>query len=227
MPINEIPPQPEIPRWRKRVSRLNPRSWRSPPGKINLNIWLLTFNDVFNWGVHYVVTILIGLYLSQKLGYPAIEVVGIGAGLAYLTRGLVQIPLGLLGDRLNSLSDEILLLISGNMIMGLGVIAIVVVTEAWQYYLIQIFFGFGMTLNIVDWRKLFAKNLDVGREGLEYAVYDTSMSLAIASLSAIGGVIASLAPVYFDLVILVIGAIILVSNLWVIPLYRQQARARW
>jgi hypothetical protein len=186
---------------------------------INNTIWLLTINDIFTWGVYYIVSILTGVYIADKFAVNVTETIGIGAGVMYFVRAIVQIPIGVWGDKILGDKDEVWLLILGNFLMGMPVIMLTQATETWHYYVLQAIFGLGTALNIVDWRKLFAKNLDKGKEGFEYAVYDTVMSFAIALLSIMSGAIAGISPYYFDLVITTVGLLILSSNLWVFLIY--------
>jgi hypothetical protein len=106
--------------------------------------------------------------------------------------------------------------------MGLSVVLLTQINSEYHYYFLQFIFGLGASLNIVDWRKIFAKNLDKGREGLEYAIYDTAMSLSIAAMSILSGSIASISFDYFTLVIATLGILMIASNVWIIPLYMQQ-----
>lgn len=186
---------------------------------INNVIWLLTVNDVFTWGVYNVTLVLVGLYLAMKLDTNVTEIVGIGTAALFFSRGLLQVPIGILADRLRTQKDEIIFLMIGNLLMGLAVISYSLVTEPWHYYACQVVFGVGAAFNIVDWRKLFAQNLDKGSEGLEYSVYDTVMSFAIAVLAVMGGTVASISRTYFDMVMICVGLIMIVSNIWVILIY--------
>lgn len=191
---------------------------------MNTTIWLLTVNDVFTWGMVNVVTILIGLYLSGKLAADAAEVVGLGTGILFLTRALVQIPFGLLGDRTRSDLDEVIMLMIGNLLMGVPIILYTQVTAPWHYYSLQVILGIGAAMNIVNWRKLFAKNLDNGKEGLQYAFYDSTMSLSIAAIGICSGLIASMGMGSFDWVIGSVGSLICLSNFWIISLYTANKR---
>lgn len=191
---------------------------------MNTTIWLLTVNDVFTWGMVNVVTILIGLYLSRKLDVDATEVVGVGTGILFLTRALVQIPFGLLGDRTRSDLDEVIMLMSGNLLMGVPIILYTQVTTPWHYYCLQVILGIGAAMNIVNWRKLFAKHLDKGKEGFQYAFYDSTMSLSIAAIGICSGLVASMGMGSFDWVIGTVGALICLSNFWIISLYTANKR---
>lgn len=187
--------------------------------QINSTIWYLTVNDIFTWGLYFVVIVLMGLYLSTKFEANVAEIVGLGAGICYFTRALIQVPIGILGDQIRNERDELLFLMLGNFLMGLPVILITTIDSPGTFYFLQIIFGAGSALNIVDWRKLFAKNLDKGREGLEYAVYDTVISFATAILSILGGTIASINQQSFELVFTLIGLAMIASNIWVVLIY--------
>ncbi len=61
-----------------------------------------------------------------------------------------------------------------------------------HYFVLQFVFGLGTALDMTTWRKLFALNIQEGKEGREYARYETVMSALTGSLGIIGGTIASL-----------------------------------
>ncbi len=187
---------------------------------VNPVVVLLTFADIYTWGVYYIVVSLLGLYLANKLGHDPIEIVGIGVGIRFVVRAIVQIPVGIISDRIKEDIDEIILLMVGITLMALPIILLMFITSATQYYFLEVIFGIGAGLNIVDWRKLFAKNLDHDKEGWSYAIYDTVMSLSTAIFGFVGGFIANLGEDYFRLVILGVGILMLGSNFWVFLLYR-------
>jgi MFS family permease len=181
-------------------------------------------SDVFTWGVSYIVVILLALYLAQRLEADVTQVVSIGTGIAFFARALVQIPLGMLGDRIKSSQDEAVMLMLGNLLMGLPIIIFTQITSVWQFYVLQVIYGAGCGLNLVDWRKLFAKNLTDGQEGLEYAVYDTLISFSIGILTILGGTIASISESYFNYVIGGVGVAVISSNFWVAMIYLKQKK---
>ena len=186
---------------------------------INSRIWYLTLNDVFVWGFYFIATALVGIYLSERIDAPATEVVGIGAGIGYFMRGITQIPIGILGDKIKGRRDEVLFLVLGNLLMGTPIILYTQISAAPEYYLLQVVFGMGCAINLVNWRKLFAGSLDKGHEGMEYAAYGAIMGMSITVLSVLGGTIASISSYYFDLVIGGVGVVIILSNLWLVPLF--------
>ncbi len=180
--------------------------------KINFNsftfnrvVGLLTVSDVFTWGGFYVVNSLVGIYLAGKLGENVIEFVGIGSGIYFLTRGLLQIPIGMIADRIKRDRDDIFFLVAGCVLMGLPYIFYPQIEGPAIYFVFQFIFGLGTSMNLVNWRKLFARNIDPGKEGFQYGVYETVMSISTAVLTATGGLVAMLSPQLFDLVIVLSG----------------------
>ena len=184
--------------------------------KINKVVLLLTMSDVFSWGPLIIISSLSSIYLADRLGSDAIEFVGIGTGIYYITRALFQIPVGKLTDRLKKDKDEIAILVIGTLLMGLPYILYPSINHAYQYYILQFIFGLGVSLNVVNWRKLFALNIGKGMEGEEYALYDTILSISTAILSVILGLIANLGDTYFNIVMITSGIIMMSASIWVL-----------
>lgn len=186
---------------------------------INRVIWYLTLSDIFTWGLYFMVNSIVGIYLESKFGGRALEYIGVGTALYFLAKGGLQIPIGLFTDRIKRDKDDIVFLLLGNIFMGLPFFFYPVIESAAPYFILQFILGLGSAMNLVSWRKLFAANLDKGREGYNYAVYDTVMSVAGAIFALLAGYIASISQVYFDLVIVAIGGLMLSSGIWVILIY--------
>jgi len=182
---------------------------------LNLNkvIWLLTFSDIFSWGLYLAITSMVGIYLANRLGMNALEVVGVGVGIYYLARALASIPVGLITDKIERDRDDIIFLTIGNLLMGITFLFYPVILSPGVFYVLQIIFGIGAAMNLVTWRKLFARNLDEKKEGFTYALYDTIMSAAIAVFSLLAGVISNISQDYFDGVMMIIGLIIMLSSI--------------
>jgi MFS family permease len=180
----------------------------------NRVVIFLTLADVFTWGPLLIVTALAGIYLSDKLGRNTIEFVGIGTGISYITRAIFQLPVGKFTDSLKKDRDEIYILAIGAFLVGLSFSLYPLIKETWHYYVLQFLFGLGISLNVVNWRKLFAINVTKGMEGEEYAVYDTIVSTSTAILAVVSGLIANLGDQYFDIVMVGSGVIMMLASVW-------------
>lgn len=182
--------------------------------KFNKSVYLLTLSDIFTWGTHTVLVALIGIYLANKLGGNATQFVGIGTGIYYLTRATFQIPFGLLLDKIKHDKDEIIVLVLGSIIMGLPFLFYSLIQSQYLYYFLQFVFGFGVSMNLTSWRKLFSQSLDKGKVGLEYGIYGTLISFATAIFSITAGIVANINQIYFERVIFAIGLIMISGSLW-------------
>lgn len=192
--------------------------------EFNRVVMLLTLADVFTWGPLFIISALSSIYLAGKLGQDTIGFVGIGTGISYITRGVFQIPVGIFTDRLKKDRDEIIILVIGTILMGLPFLFYPLITAPWHYFLLQFVFGIGISLDVVNWRKLFATNVSKGMEGREYAIYDTILSTATAILAVILGIIANASDQYFDIVMIVAGIMMMLASLWVLLIFKVKHR---
>lgn len=196
--------------------------------KINKVIMLLTASDVFTWGLIFVVNAIAGLYLAIKLGENAVAFVGVGTGIFYIVKGLLQVPIGIYADKVKGDKDDILFLFFGNLLMGLPFMFYPTIQSEYTYYFLQMIGGVGAAMNLVNWRKLFASNLDKGKEGLEYGLYDAVISISIAIFGVVSGIVASLGENYFDFVMLAIGILMISSGIWALLIFAVKNRnSRW
>jgi MFS family permease len=187
--------------------------------KLNRIIWLLTLSDISSWGMYTAVSGLVGLYLSSILQKDAVEIVGIGVGIYYLSRCITQVPVGYVVDRIEGSKDDIIALILGCILMGIPFLLYPYIQHELAYYILQAIMGFGVALNLVNWRKLFATNLDKGKEGFTYGLYDTIFSAAIAVFSFVVGSVASISQAHFNFVMTAVGLFIVVGSIFPVLIF--------
>lgn len=183
--------------------------------KLNISkvIWFLTASDIMVWGTASIAAPLVAVYLTTKFGDATVQYIGVATAIYFLVRGLSQIPLGIITDRIKSDIDEITLLVVGSVIMGTPYLFLPLVSEPWHYFLIQAFIGLGASLNLNNWRKLFAKNLNKNKEGQTYGFYETIMSLSTALFGFVGGYISNINKVVFEAVIMSFGIMIIIGGI--------------
>ena len=186
---------------------------------LNNIIWFLTMSDVFTWGLYMVITSFIGIYLSTKFGENALEIVGIGVACFNFAKGFFQIPIGYITDKLKTNKDDIIFLSIGNILMGLPYVFLPFISHPNFYYVGMFSVGLGGAMNLVNWRKLFAKHLQKGHEGMSYASYDTIMSISMILFGLVIGFVSSLSEHIFDIAISVIGILIICSSFWVLMIF--------
>ncbi len=190
----------------------------------NNALLLLIFVDVFSWGFINIIIFFSGIYLSNKLSQDVAQLVGIGTAIYYLIRGMLQIPLGILLDKIKSDRDEIITLGAGVILTGSTFLFYPLISEHIHYYILQVILGIGVSLDLVAWRKLFAGNLDKKKEGLEFGFYETFMSISTAFFSLLAGIVANMGDTYFDGVMSFLGLAIILSGLSAIYLFKIKDR---
>ncbi|MDQ7021666.1 MAG: MFS transporter [Candidatus Dojkabacteria bacterium] len=176
---------------------------------------------MFNWGAIDVINSLVGIFIAEKFGDSAIEYVGIGFAIINITKASLQIPIGLLVDKIAGNKDEIVFLIFGSIFIGIPFLLYPLITTKYQFFILQACIGVGMSLNLISWRKLFALNLDKGNEGIEYGVYDTIYSISVALLSFIAGMVAGINNTFFNTTVVTFGIIVILSSLWAILIAKE------
>lgn len=193
--------------------------------KVNNVIVLLTLSDVFTWGLMIVINAIVGIYLAGKLDFDAVRAVGTGTAIYSFVVGLTQVPIGTLIDKIKKDTDDILALFVGNILMGLPFLFFPLIQTEYVYYVLMLAVGLGSSINVVSWRKLFATNIDKNKEGLEYGLYESTLSLSAGIFSLIAGIIANISAEYFDAVIVAIGLIMMSSGFWALLLFKIKNRA--
>lgn len=190
----------------------------------NKVVLFLTMADVFVWGPFFIISALSGIYLAGKLGAGTIELVGVGTAIYFLTRAITQLPIGYITDKIKKDKDEIIILIIGILLMGLPYIFYPLISQSMHYFILQFVFGVGVSLNLANWRKLFAMNIDSGKEGRQYSFYETIVSLSTVILSTTVGLIANIGDVYFDLVMIGSGILMMAGSIWVVLIFKIHKR---
>lgn len=192
--------------------------------KINKTVLLLTLTDVFSWGPFYIISTISGIYLANKLGEDTVQFIGIGTAIYYVTRSIFQIPIGYITDKLKTTTDEMVMLCLGVILMGIPYILYPQISLPIHYYILQFVFGVGSSLNLTTWRKLFALNIDKGKEGSQYAFYEAATSLSSALLATSMGYIANISERHFDIIIVLSGLVMSLACLWVICISKMKQK---
>lgn len=192
--------------------------------KLNKVILLLTLSDTFTWGPFIIIANISGIYLAERLGQDTVSFVGVGTSIYFITRAALQIPIGYITDRLDHDKDEIILLSLGIVLMGLPFLFYPLITQPYHYYILQFIFGLGVSLNLPNWRKLFALNLDKGKEGSLYGFYESVISLSTAIFSTLVGMIANLGDNFFDLVMRGTGFLMISASIWILLIFKIKIR---
>jgi MFS family permease len=194
---------------------------------VNKVIYLLTLCDIFVWGPWFVATPVLALFLSSKFGVNTVEYIGLGTAFYYLARGLLQMPIGALTDRIKHDHDEIFILGLGCILMASPFLFIHWVNEPWQYLVLQAVGGAGASMDLNTWRKLFAKNLETKHTGYGYGFYEAIMSLATAGFAFLSGYLSNINNQMFELILTLVGVFMVFGSFIAISILLVKKRGSW
>jgi MFS family permease len=181
--------------------------------KINKTIIVLTISDVLVWGTYMIAYPLQGIFMTYRYGDKSIQYISIGLSIYFVLRALLQVPIGILVDKTKDDIDEVWSLGLGSFLIGLNFLIFPFTSTPVEYYLLMGMAGVGASFNLIGWRKLFAKNLDKDKEGREYALYETVMSLCTAVFSFIGGGTSSISHEIFRAFFFAVGLVTMIGGI--------------
>ena len=181
---------------------------------INPTVRFLTASDAVLTAALGLFGPIFAVYLTQNIQTDnALEVIGIGTSIYLFTRSIGQIPLAYVIDKIKGERDDYYLLLIGNTAFIIVPILYTFITEPWQLFAIQFFYGIGAALTYPTWSAVFTRHIDKGREGIEWGIYQTMSDMAGAIAAPIGGFIAAFYG--FDAVMYLASSLALISSVFI------------
>ncbi len=160
--------------------------------KVNRVVRHFIFADLAllsGWGL---VSPIFSIFVTQKIAGADLVTVGIAASTYWLTRSILQIPIGSFLDHSNKERRELYTLIAGLLLAAFSAFALIVVATAAQLYLIQFVYGVGIALYATAWNEVFSKHLDRNKIALEWAMDSSGLGFASGIAGFLGAYVASL-----------------------------------
>lgn len=165
------------------------------PKIINKIVKVLITSDFFlnlGWGL---LSPIFALFVLQKItfGNPAkaAEVAGFAALFYWITKSLIEIPIGRFLDKHEGEKDDFWFMVAGLFIVGFVPLGYLFSSQPWHIYLFQIIHAIGMAMALPSWLAIFTRHIDRGREAFEWSMETTSISMGAGIAGGLGGVMAS------------------------------------
>lgn len=133
---------------------------------------------------------IFAVFITDFINGATLSTVGFALALYAIAKSCVQIPLAKFLDSNRGESDDYYVLMIGAAAAVLYPFGLLVVSEVWHLYLIEILVGLGDAALMAAYYSLFARHVDKGSEGFEWSLFSVgtqTMSLAIGA--AIGGML--------------------------------------
>ncbi|KKQ23381.1 MAG: hypothetical protein A3G45_03195 [Candidatus Staskawiczbacteria bacterium RIFCSPLOWO2_12_FULL_37_15] len=165
------------------------------PKLISKIIKVLITSDFFlnlGWGL---LSPIFALFVLQKItiGDPAkaAEVAGFSALAYWISKSLIEIPIGRFLDKHPGEKDDFWFMVIGLFIVGMVPIGYLFSTTPWQIYIFQIVHAVGMAMALPSWLAIFTRHIDKGKEAFEWSMETTSIGAGAGIAGGLGGIIAS------------------------------------
>lgn len=169
----------------------------------------LIISDFFlnlGWGLISPVFAL--FLLSNVAGFDtakAAEVAGLSALFYWITKSLLQVPIGVLLDKKGGEKDDFWAMFLGTLITSTVPLGYLFSTAPWHIYFCQIVYALGMAMSLPSWLAIFTRHVDKGQEAFEWGLESTSIGLGAGIAGGLGGIVST----YFGFSMLFISVAVL------------------
>lgn len=190
---------------------------------INKVIKTLIISDFFlnsAWGL---LAPIFALFIVQNITVgntaEAAKVAGLAALFYWVTKAVLQIPIGKYLDKNHGERDDYWFMVIGTFLIVLPPFGFLISFLPWHIYGFQILHAIGMAMTIPSWYAIFTRHIDKGKEAFEWGLNSTTLSFGMGITGAIGGVMAALFG--FKIVFILVGVLNLISALILLLIRRE------
>lgn len=155
----------------------------------------LIMSDFFlnlGWGL---LSPIFALFVLQKvtIGDPskAAEVAGFAALSYWISKSLIEIPIGRYLDKNDGERDDFWFMVVGLLVVGFVPLGYSISSQPWHIYICQVVHAIGMAMTIPSWLAIFTRHIDKGKEAFEWSMETTSIGAGAGIAGGFGGIVAS------------------------------------
>jgi len=187
---------------------------------MNKVLKILLLSDLLIIAGFGLISPIFAIFLKDNIVGGTILAVGIAQAIYLLTKAVLQIFVSKYTDKEKGNKRELTTLVIGSLIFTIVPILYIFSTNIWHIYLAQLVSGIGAALAYPGWMTLFTRFTDKNKEGYEWSVYDTAISLGSAATAAIGAYIAEMLS--FNALFIIVAIISLIGTILLGQLFRQE-----
>src|SRR3989344_3159484 len=159
---------------------------------INKIVKMLIVSDFFlnsGWGL---MGPIFAIFIVKNIAVgniaEAAKIAGFSALCFWITKSLLQIPIGRYLDKNHGERDDFWFMVLGTFMMALVPIGYLLSTQPWHIYGLQIFYAIAAALNFPSWSAIFTRHIDRGKEAVEWGAHSTVSGLGVGIAGGIGGI---------------------------------------
>lgn len=140
------------------------------------------------WGL---VGPVFSVFVIQKVAGATLVTVGLAAGIYWVLKSIVQLPVANYLDKTPGERDDFLALILGLFISAFTAISYNFITQVWHLYLVEIIHALAFALYVPAWSAIFSRHVDKDRVSFDWSLDSTVAGLAAGVSGFLGGAIAN------------------------------------
>lgn len=149
---------------------------------------------------------IFAVFVTEQIVGGDVTVVGYAAGVYWVIKSILQIPIGRHLDKKKGEFDDFWALFAGHFLMGLAVFLHIFAKTPLHLYLLAGLLSVGGALSVPSWYAMFLRHVDKKREGYEWSINSSlSFGLGTGGAGALGGF---LAKTYGFRFVFIMGAIL-------------------
>ncbi len=156
---------------------------------------------------------LFAVFVIKNVPGASLTTVGVMAGIYWIIKSSLQIPISIYLDRTDGEKDDFYALVAGLLLASTALFAFMAVTEVWHLYLVQVLKAVAFALYVPAWTAVLSRHLDKNQVAFEWALSSTSAGFAIGIMGLIGSWLAGFG---FNIIFLLGGILGLGSALLLI-----------
>lgn len=171
----------------------------------NKIIKTLILSDILVFSAWGFISPILAIFVILNIEGGTVEVAGIAVGVYWVTKSLLQIPVGRYLDRKRGERDDYWIMISGLILASLTPLLFLVATQPWHVYGLQVVHAVGMALAIPPWGGIFTRHMDKGKEAQTWSTESSALGIGVGITSIAGGIIAEkfgFAPLFISISVL-------------------------
>ncbi len=128
------------------------------------------------------------IFVTEQIAGGNVAVVGYAAGVYWILKSLLQIPVGRFLDKKRGELDDFWALFVGHFLMGLVVFLYIFARAPIHIYGLHVLLAVGGALTVPSWYAMFMRHVDKNREGFEWSINSSlSFGLGTGGAGAVGG----------------------------------------
>lgn len=150
----------------------------------------LTISDIAIVGAGGLIAPVFALFIDNFIVGGGAAVAGMAAAIFLFTKSIFQIPVAHLIDKIRGEKDDFWFLFLSSILMSFIPLLYLIINTPTELYIVQFIYGLVVAMTFPSFMTLFTKNIDKGREGMEWGVYFTLTDIISAAFASIGGFLA-------------------------------------